>query len=58
MKNMIEANDISMRFRMANDRGSGLKEYVVQRLRGKIQYQEFEALSHVLGGTAPAKARC
>lgn len=47
MESMIEVKDVSMRFRMAKDRVSGLKEYIVQRLRGKIQYQEFEALSHV-----------
>jgi len=36
-----------MRFRMVNDRLSGLKEYMVALLRGKIQYDEFEALKHV-----------
>jgi len=44
---IIEVNDVSMRFRMVNDRVSGLKEYVVQLLSGKIQYNEFEALKHV-----------
>ena len=44
---IIEVSDVSMRFRMANDRLSGLKEYVVQLLRGKIKYNEFEALKHV-----------
>lgn len=44
---IIEVNDVSMRFRMANDRVSGLKEYVVQMLKGKIKYNEFEALKHV-----------
>lgn len=44
---IIEVNDVSMRFRMVNDRVSGLKEYVVQMLKGKIQYNEFEALKHV-----------
>ena len=44
---IIEVSDVSMRFRMANDRLSGLKEYVVQLLRGKIKYTEFEALKHV-----------
>lgn len=44
---IIEIKDVSMRFRMANDRVSGLKEYVVAMLRGKIQYNEFEALKHV-----------
>ncbi len=47
MEKMIEVRDVSMRFRMANDRISSIKEYVVARLKGKLQYSEFEALSHV-----------
>ena len=44
---IIEIKDVSMRFRMVNDKVSGLKEYVVQMMKGKIQYNEFEALKHV-----------
>ncbi|MBO4939191.1 MAG: ABC transporter ATP-binding protein [Oscillospiraceae bacterium] len=44
---MIEVQNVSMRFRMANDRISSLKEYAVQLLRGKIHYDEFEALKNV-----------
>lgn len=44
---IIEVKDVSMRFRMVNDRVSGLKEYVVQMLKGKIHHNEFEALKHV-----------
>ena len=47
MDKMIEVRDVSMRFRMANDRVNSLKEYLVQRLRGTLQYREFEALNHV-----------
>ena len=47
MDKMIEVRDVSMRFRMANDRISSIKEYAVQLLRGKLQYSEFEALRHV-----------
>ena len=47
MENMIEVNNVSVRFRMTNDKVSSLKEYVVQLLRGKIQYAEFEALKNV-----------
>lgn len=36
-----------MRFRMSNDRISSIKEYMVQMLRGKLQYNEFEALKNV-----------
>jgi len=47
MGKMIEIRDVNMRFRMANDRMSGLKEYIVQLLRGKLKYEEFEALKDV-----------
>ena len=44
---MIEVKDVSMRFRMANDRINSLKEYMIQKLRGQLKYNEFEALKHV-----------
>lgn len=44
---IIEVNDVSMRFRMANDKITSIKEYVVKKLRGEIKYSEFEALKHV-----------
>ena len=47
MENMIEVQNVSMRFRMANDRISSLKEYAVQMLQGKLRYKEFEALNNV-----------
>ena len=47
MESMIEIRDVSMRFRMANDRINSIKEYTVQMLRGKLKYNEFEALKHV-----------
>jgi len=47
METMIEVKDVSMRFRMANDRISSIKEYIVQILKGKLEYTEFEALKHV-----------
>lgn len=47
MENMIEVKNVSMRFRMANDRISSIKEYAIARLRGKLQYNEFEALKNV-----------
>ena len=47
MSSMIEVRDVSMRFRMANDRINSLKEYMIQRLRGQLKYNEFEALKHV-----------
>lgn len=47
MENMIEVKNVSMRFRIANDRISSIKEYAIARLRGKLKYNEFEALKHV-----------
>lgn len=44
---MIELNDVSMRFRMANDRITSLKEYVVKKVSGKIKYKEFVALDKI-----------
>lgn len=47
MSSMIEVKDVSMRFRMANDRINSLKEYMIQKLRRQLKYNEFEALKHV-----------
>lgn len=47
MEKMIEVKDVSMRFRMANDRINSIKEYAIARLSGKLKYAEFEALKHV-----------
>lgn len=44
---IIEIQEISMRFRLSNDRISSLKEFVTTALRGKLRYKEFEALQHV-----------
>lgn len=44
---IIQIQDVSMRFRLSNDRISSLKEFVTTAMRGKLQYKEFEALKHV-----------
>lgn len=44
---MIEASDVTMRFRLNNDRILSLKEFVTTALRGKLQYKDFTALEHV-----------
>lgn len=46
-KTMIEVHDVTMRFRMNNDRIMSLKEFVTIALRGKLEYNEFTALDHV-----------
>lgn len=44
---MIEVRDVTMRFRMNNDRIMSLKEFVTTALRGKLDYNEFTALDGV-----------
>lgn len=44
---MIEVKDVTMRFRLNNDRIMSLKEFVTTALRGKLQYNDFTALEHV-----------
>ncbi len=44
---MIRVSDVTMRFRMNNDKILSLKEFVTTALRGKMQYHNFTALEHV-----------
>ena len=44
---MIQAENVSMCYRMTYDRVKSIKEYLVQLVLGKIQYQEFWALRDV-----------
>ncbi|WP_019424787.1 ABC transporter ATP-binding protein [Paenibacillus sp. OSY-SE] len=44
---MIELNNVSMKFRMANDRIMSLKEFMVKKITGKLEYKEFVALKDV-----------
>ena len=46
-KTMIEVNDVTMRFRMNNDRIMSLKEFVTAAIRRKLEYNEFTALDGV-----------
>ena len=46
-KIMIEVSDVTMRFRLNNDKILSLKEFVTTALRGKLQYNDFTALEHV-----------
>lgn len=45
MEKIIEVKNVSMRFRMANDRIGSIKEYLIQLLRGKLKYAEYQALN-------------
>lgn len=46
-KSVIQVRDVTMRFRMNNDKITSLKEFITTALRGKLQYNEFTALEHV-----------
>ena len=44
---MIQAENISICYKISYDRIKSIKEYVVQLLRGKLRYEEFWALKNV-----------
>lgn len=44
---MIRVEDVSMRFKMSNDKITSIKELVTQLAKGKVQYKEFWALHDV-----------
>ena len=44
---MIQAESISVCYKMSYDRVQSIKEYVVQTLKGKMRYEEFWALKNV-----------
>lgn len=46
-KTMIEVSDVTMQFRLNNDKILSLKEFVTTALRGRLSYNEFTALDHV-----------
>lgn len=46
-KTVIEAEQISMKFRLTDDRIVSMKEFVTKKLAGKLNYKEFWALSDV-----------
>lgn len=44
---MIEVENVSISYKMMKDRVKSIKEYIVQVLKHKIQYEEFRALNNV-----------
>ncbi len=44
---MIKAENITISYRMSNDKIKSIKEYLVAMLKRKLQYQEFKALQNV-----------
>ena len=47
MNKIIEVNNVSMRFRMADDRVTSIKEFVIRKIKRNLKYTEFEALKNV-----------
>lgn len=46
-KPMIEVRNVTMQYRMSNDRVSNLKEYLIKRLKKRISFEYFTALDDV-----------
>ncbi|NLM76221.1 MAG: ABC transporter ATP-binding protein [Clostridiaceae bacterium] len=44
---MIQVDNVSMRFKLALDRITSLKEYMTKLIKGQLQYEEFWALRNV-----------
>lgn len=44
---MIEVNNVSMRFRLAKERTDSLKEFLLKKIHGEIEYDEFYALKDI-----------
>lgn len=44
---VIEVQDVSMVFKLSGANPSGLKEYLIQKLKRQIKYRELRALDHV-----------
>lgn len=46
-KVMVSVSDVSMRFRLEDNRATSLKEFVTRKLRGDIKTTDFWALQHI-----------
>lgn len=44
---IIEVNDVTMRFNLAEERTDSIKEYILKMISGKLHFNEFFALKHV-----------
>ncbi len=44
---VIKVNDITMRFKISTSDASGIKEYLIQRVKRKVSYRELLALNHI-----------
>lgn len=46
-KPVISVRNVSMHFKVSTQNVSGLKEFAVQKIKGKIKYRDLKALDHV-----------
>ena len=44
---IISVQDVTMRFRISNSSASGMKDFLIQKLKHQINYRELYALDHV-----------
>ena len=44
---LVQVNDVSMRFNLAQEKTETLKEYMVKLLKGNLMFNEFYALKNV-----------
>ena len=44
---VIKVDDVSMKFKISTSNASGLKEYLIQKIKKQISYRELLALNHV-----------
>lgn len=47
MSNIIEVNNVTMKFNMANEKIDGLKEYFIKLTKRELYYNEFIALNNI-----------
>lgn len=52
---VIEVRDLTMRFKIATSNVSGIKEYMIQRIKKQISYKELYALNHISFNVFPGE---
>ncbi len=55
-KPIIEINDVSMRFNLAEERTDTMKEYFLKLIRGQLHFNEFWALKNISFQVCPGEA--
>ena len=44
---IISVQDVCMEFKISTQNVSGIKEYIIRKLKGEINYRQFKALNHI-----------